>query len=269
MEEYLEIEEQIIQYLEGEMDETQRLDFEVLLRNNPDLVKTIEEYKLILNGIQQWGDQNLKASIKKVNQELSETRFFEKETKTTHLKSLINNNVIRYAAAAIFLGLLVYNIFLPSTNKIDHNKIFAEYYKPDLDLANNQIQKIKDLGFIQSSDTGNTLSRALQLYIQGDYIESINKIKAVEPEVQGTNICQYFLGMNYIALEKYTEAEDILNKLCDGSDFEYQINACWNLSLTLIKLDSDPVKISKLLEKLVVADSQSTFKARELLKKYQ
>ena len=72
--------ELITDYLLGNMTPPQYSDFETLISKDAALASQVEEMRIILSGIAQFGDENVKLQINGIDKKLEEEGFFKEKT---------------------------------------------------------------------------------------------------------------------------------------------------------------------------------------------
>jgi flavodoxin len=77
MDNNIQMEEDVVRFLEGDMNEEEVRIFKSRLDSDPQLQKLLLEYKTIMVGIEYWGDEQVRASITKVHKDLEEKNFFK------------------------------------------------------------------------------------------------------------------------------------------------------------------------------------------------
>lgn len=112
--------ERIVNYLNGDMTPPQYLAFETLISKDAALAAQVEEMRVLMGGIEKYGDDKVKLQIKAVDKSLETANFFEPDT--TVIKSIqptplsfIKTNTFRWlmAASAIGIALMTWFIYQP------------------------------------------------------------------------------------------------------------------------------------------------------------
>ena len=112
--------EHILDYLNGDMTPPQYLAFETLISKDAAFAAQVEEMRVLMGGIEKYGDDKVKLQIKAVDKSLETANFFE--TDTTSIKSIqptplsfIKTNTFRWlmAASAIGIALMTWFIYQP------------------------------------------------------------------------------------------------------------------------------------------------------------
>ena len=112
--------ERIVDYLNGDMTPPQYLAFETLISKDAALAAQVEEMRVLMSGIEKYGDDKVKLQIKAVDKSLETANFFEPDA--TAIKSIqptplsfIKTNTFRWlmAASAIGIALMTWFIYQP------------------------------------------------------------------------------------------------------------------------------------------------------------
>ncbi len=116
--------ERIIDYLNGNMTPPQYSAFETLISKDAALAAQVEEMRVLIGGIEKYGDDRVKSQIKAVDKSLETANFFEPDTTATKYiqptpLSFIKTNPFRWlmAASAIGIALMTWFIYQPQKPK--------------------------------------------------------------------------------------------------------------------------------------------------------
>ncbi len=116
--------ERIIDYLNGNMAPPQYSAFETLISKDAALATQVEEMRVLMGGIEKYGDDKVKLQIQSVDKSLETANFFEQDTlsiqsiQPTPL-SFIKTHTFRWlmAASAIGIALMTWFIYQPQKPK--------------------------------------------------------------------------------------------------------------------------------------------------------
>jgi hypothetical protein len=147
--------ERIIDYLNGNMTPPQYTAFETLISNDEALAAQVDEMRVLMGGIEKYGDDKVKMQIKAVDKNLETANFFEEDTKTIIQPkfSFIKNNTFRWlmAASALGIALMTWYIFQAPKPREIIVTTPGTIEKPDnpaipqvIDTIPNKIEKEKD-----------------------------------------------------------------------------------------------------------------------------
>ena len=112
--------ERIVDYLNGDMTPPQYSAFETLISEDVALAAQVEDMRVLMGGIEKYGDDKVKLQIKAVDKSLETANFFEPDA--TAIKSIqptplsfIKTNTFRWlmAASAIGIALMTWFIYQP------------------------------------------------------------------------------------------------------------------------------------------------------------
>ncbi len=267
------MEEDIVRFLEGDMNEEEVRIFETRLDSEPELQKLLLEYRTIMDGIQYWGDEQVRASITKVQKDLEEKNFFKNGKSVSgggrSGGNLISMNGFKYLMAAAILIAVSTTVFIWLTpDKIDGSELFTNYNKLDRDQVKKDIERFNVSGLISGLQAEDTIKQALIYLENGNFNESSKLLEYLNADKPGIPIVQYYLGLNHLNLGRYDKAEPIFKALCSQKSFELGNDACWYYALQLIRKNSD-VELAKSI--LTDLSLKSTFnkaaEAKDLLSK--
>ncbi|MBK9108715.1 MAG: hypothetical protein IPM92_10215 [Saprospiraceae bacterium] len=261
LQENFDLQEEIIQYLNGELSAEAKLDFESRVKNDDVLANELQNYRNIMNGIEHWGESNLRAFIAQVDRDLEQQQFFTATIPAAKPKliSFFSENR-KFAMAAVFIGIVLFAFLLVYLNKESgkNSNLYAEFYQADANTTQTVLSQLDPYGFIPSNVPIDSIQWALENYQQGNYKASLSVFERCTNEEGIQNLCKYYVALNYLGLDDANKATSILNDLCASPNHELKTGACWYLALTLIKLDKEDSRIPTLLHE-VRADRDSPF----------
>ena len=275
MDNNIQMEEDVVRFLEGDMNEEEVRIFESRLDSEPELQKLLLEYRTIMDGIQYWGDEQVRASITKVQKDLEEKNFFNNGKSISgggrSGGNLISMNGFKYLMAAAILIAVSTTVFIWLTpDKIDGSELFANYNKLDREQLKKDIERFNVSGLISGMQAEDTIKQALIYLESGNFTESLKLLENFNVDKPGIPIVQYYLGLNHLNLGRFDKSGPIFKSLCSQKSFELASDACWYYALQLIRNNSD-VKLAKTI--LSDLSSKSTFKkaaeAKDLLSKLE
>lgn len=265
MEDQLNNEDRVIMYLEGDMNDDERAAFEHSLQTDPELQQLVEEYKVILRGLDEWGDQNLKKSIREVHSRLEDSNFFSREN-TQGARQWRYNSWIYLAAAAVMVGAILFVYVYTYNKKSQGEPLFAEYYKPDTVWINSVVRLFKEDGFVPGSHDSDSFDLAIRQYSVSEYFLSVRTLQGIPSgSASVSNLKNYLTALNYIGMGEWEEAEVLLGSLCESRDPLFSGESCWNLALVKIKSDPKDPDSRTLLQNIINSDSKFSKQAEGLL----
>lgn len=261
--ENFDLQEEIIRYLNGEMGDQEKLEFETRVKNDNVLANELQNYHNVMKGIEYWGDMNLKAMIAEVDGELEQQHFFKNLAVAPQKKQarfFTINNV--YAVAAAFIGVILFAYLLVYFSKDSgtNTDIYKEFYQTDVKTTQAVMNQLDPSGFIPTNIPVDSIQWALKNYQDGNYKASLSVFERCANEEGVRNLCTYYVALNHLGLNEEQKAMPLLNNLCALPNHELKTGSCWYLALTLIKQGKEDSRIKVLLNE-VSADKDSPFSA--------
>ena len=198
------------QYLENELSEEEKTNFEKQLSGDPELASAFEIFKeLNLHLENKFGnEQDLKA-FKKNLKSISKEHFKSKKSKVVAFKPW------QYAIAAsiaILVGLFVFQNINPS---------FEDYNNPEMAT------------FVERGDVNENLKLAQDAFNAKNYKTAIPYFEMVLKEKKSPEI-QYFYAISLLEDNQFQKAETNLSELKSGTSV-YKNKAIWYLALSKLK----------------------------------
>jgi len=206
--------ELIDSYVEGEMDQESRKQFEAELSVNEDLAR---EYNLELDlskALLQDDLIDFRAKCLDAQQELNLS-----EKKLSKVVKITRK--YWYAAASMLLiGLIVGGFMVFSPGSYSTEKLFRMYYKSDETIVTR---------------SGNVnIAEALKCFAQSDYVTAEGLFTKILAEEQDNFAVMYYSGISNIELKNYPEAIQRFDNIIKNGDNLYIENAEWYLGLTYL-----------------------------------
>jgi len=229
-------------YLLGKLEAKDLERFENQLASDPELLKAVENKKVVLGLVDAMGDIEIMAQIKAVHQQ-------EMKLKNSPRKLIPWKWVSMAGIAALILGVCIY-LFNPSPS---HENLFNEHYQAySLSFTN------------RNTDNNEQLAQADQLYKTKKYQEALplfESLFAEQPELPGLSLA---LGICKMELGQYESALSYFSNLTNKEFDLYKDHGLWYSALSKLKLE-DTTAAKMYLQKLINMP-ESTFhtKAKEL-----
>lgn len=261
----MNIEDRIIMYLEGEMQDEERAAFEVSLESDPELRKLLDEYKIILSGVEEWGDRQLRDSIR---DQSSKWGLSDHPAEVNAVPAQVkkNNNLIYLLAAAVFIGVVCWVFLIPYLKTNSGEKLYAQYYTTDTVWIHSAVNLFMEDGFIPATQEPDTMKMAIEQFLKGDYTSSISLLEDLKGGGSRENWKNYFLGMNYLGLREWEKASGLFELSCHAQDTLLHEQACWQLALIEVRLHSESEKTRSLLRNVIDSNSNYASQAESILK---
>ncbi len=236
MDENLTIQDEIIRYLNGELSDNERSDFETRMHKDHSLSSEVKNYKILMSGINQWGEIQMKSLVAQVDQELEKENFFQqvqKEHSGKLVQFLSQNKTMVFAVAASLALFLFYLIHLWGAGP-SASEQYASYYKPERQKTEQFIEGLQSSGLIPSEPIQDSMRWALEKYRNGDYISTISFLERNSIPASLQSLAQFYLGLSYLGAGMPQKAESHLRSLCSGNEIEFKTISCWYLALSIL-----------------------------------
>lgn len=268
----LRLQEELLNYINGDMSDNELSDFETRLKNDPSLSWQLREYRNIMTGIEHWGDQQLMSAIKSVEQDLVSEDFFEgiKQNRKPSFVALVRNNPLvsmSIAASICLLLYLGYHFLLPSNQA---GKTYNSYFEPDTYNIESYLSENKKSGLIPAPDGTDTIGLALEKYKYGNYIAAIGLFENLSAVYKDQPMVRYYLSLSYMAISEVEKASPMLKALCNSADREFGEKSCWNYALSELKIQGFTEETKALFKGITLNKDGLYFKsASEILAQWQ
>lgn len=228
------------QYLQGELSEKDRLDFEKQLSENAELKSEFETFKEVQLQLETKFDfavdrETFEANLKNISRDY----FKPKKAKLISMKPYV------YMAAATVILLLGLFLFHPSEPKFEDYNQFENAY---LTERGEGLELVKE---------------AENAFNAKDYKRAIPLFEAVLKEKQSAEI-QYFYGISLLENNQIKQAEAEFNQIKSGNSV-YKNKAIY--ALALAKLKQKDYKSCKEILLEIPSDYEHYDKVQELLDK--
>lgn len=255
MNEDLKYQIEIIRYLDQEMSADERIAFESSLITNKELAKELKEYQLLLEGIENWGEQLTKEKIKSYDKQLEQEGYFNRGQV---IKSFIGNtNNLKWMGLAASIAILIIAyIFLRPDTKLNPVISYAAYYNADEKLLTKYITIYQPTGMV-NSDTlhKDSLYLGLQAFQQKNYGQTISFLKPLQSQSGLADAGAFYLAQAYIQVNEFQSAIDLLIPLTNSRSFELREESKWYLALSNMQSGGNLEGTKALLREL----SQSSY----------
>ncbi len=229
-------------YLQKELSEQDRLNFESQLAADANLREELEVFTAITGHLEgklaiDPQRQALLDSLTSLSQQAQE----QKETKVIRFKPW------KFAVAAsivLLAGVFVFNQF--------SNPSYNDFYEP------------QTISLVERGDTDENLIAAEKAFNAKDYEEALRNFDKVLVTEEGNTEIQFYKGIALLELDKFQEAEALFEVISKGNSiFKHQAQWQWALS----KLKQKDYEACKKLLQDIPADAEVYEKAQKLLRK--
>ncbi len=222
-------------YLRSEMSPQEKEAFRKKMETDQHLKAQVDEYRLLLFGIQ---EAVLQEKMKDFHKELP----IAMEPKRKTLKTWL-------AAASVLVSISVAAWLFINRNTSEN--LFAAYFSPDPGLVSSM-----------GSPENYLFDRAMVDYKTGDYEQAISVWKGLLRSNTNSDTLNYFVGAAYLAIGQGNMAEPYLVKVAAAAESAFADDASWYAGLALVRQGHKKEAIPYI--------QRSTHKGKEvLLKKLQ
>ena len=241
-------------YISGALNEEEMEDFEGRKGKEPELE---QEYQIFAKSRE---FLKARAMIHEIENDPDLTKaeeivntYYEQVDADARRRSKIRKGLlISLSAAAVLTGFILIMSYLSNSNPL--SRMYAKYYIP---LKTEEIQHI-----IVRDASNPHLSEGLEYYLRGNYSIAIDRL------IQANN-AHFFIGLSYMELEEYYQAEKYLVEFYENNT--YHPGANWYLGLTYLKLNKTDKAIIHFRNLFLLENSYQTSAERILrkLEKYR
>ncbi len=212
-------------YLEGNLSEEEKVDFEVQLLVDKDLEEEFELYKKIVGGFQDIRLENIRKKLQAIDDEMD---------------SISNKPSAKFYWWA---GLAACLIFF---------QIFLNYTKNSIPLPLEE-----GLPVLMGDDHNLTFQNAMQLYKNGKYDASINRFKQLVVANPTNDTLLYFIGCAELNIQKYQEASQYFKYVSTKSNSVFYLKSKYYLAYSLYKTNQS--KEAKLILHELISNYENPF----------
>jgi len=239
--------EQLVQYLDGELNEVEKQQLVQKLKIDPTLSEKLDLIKDVDKLIGDYQLTSFEDSLKEVQSQYEHSKQAKKTSKKLFLLSTA-------AIITIVISVAFFFIYQHSHFSKNLDKVYAAYYeKLPADFATRSEQNNDD--FLD----------AINLYNENKYQEAIIAFGKIVKKDPTNNAAKLFLGICYSELNQYNNAVSEFKEIVENKDGLFEEHAAWYLSLCYVKINNQ--KLAKqLLTNLVSSRSFYMLKASDLLK---
>ena len=232
----------IERFLNDEMTEQERSDFQVRLESDAALQEDMALYKIAEKVLVWKGEAELKNRLATYEQHRGRSIQFKR---------------IMWLIIGVFVLLLAAFMWFNMSNSPTHEQLFIAHYEPYP-------------GPIQSRDKAGTddpWERAANDYKTGNYEEAIKNFHiAQEQGVQPQYLVDYYLALSILSVDdgNLQKSIDLLQRVIDGSN-NYRQPATWFLALAYIK-NNEVDRAKPLLAELIKGKDTYAQESAEILR---
>lgn len=262
-----DVQEEIINYLTGTMSDLEKSAFEEKIRQDDVLATELKQYTAFMEGIEHWGNAQLRSLVMQADRELEQEHFFEglKPEHQLHPFVFLNKHRISLAIAAS-LALLVIAAYFLWIKKDASQELYSLYYKPEIQMTEQLLARLSPSGLIPSEPVADSLSRALLHYRKGEYSDALRLLEGLSVPESFEPTRLFYLAASHLALDHNALAQPFLKLLCNKETSEIQHASCWYLGLSLLKTEGRSASTEKCFRSISTnPDSPYSEQAKTLL----
>ncbi len=230
--------ELIERYLHQEMTEAEKTDFEKRLVTDTELFQEFQILKDIQTGAEHFGEQQFRASVDKVADQLEEEAFFERthqEIKSAKYPAYRIFALLAVAAAILTVAFFLYPQVL--NPKGEGHPAYARFFT----IQNEQLTDIRDLLSAQGmadpkKEQKQQLLEALNALQDQQTEKASNLLEQYAQQYPRDSIASFYLALCRMEYSQYQDARKILQRLNELSPYPLADDAKWYLGLTYLQL---------------------------------
>lgn len=237
----------IEKYLMSEMSVKEQVEFEELLRSDPELMKEYIFQKEIYEAIGEDDIISLRNNLHEiVNQDTSYTRK-------------IKRSVVYYAfAAVIALTIAVSGICFLQVKHLNKNEIFQSYYSPYPVIISYRAA-------VSQTETEKNIINAFNSYDQGNFKIASDYFKEVLANNNMDYMSEFYIAICEIEENNFSQAEEYLKDLILKKDHIFWEQSHWYLALAYIK-QNKMRNAENILNKIIQEEMTQKQDAEDILK---
>lgn len=234
--------EKIDQYLDGELDDSEKASFEESVAKDPQLAEEVKQNMLLREVIEEGYRANMRANIRQWRNE------GQQKGRSANIRKL----GLRLAAAASVLLIFGLGIFTVVVPQYSNDGIAQQFYEPD-----------EDLGLIRGANDADILRQAFENYEQGNYVGAVPGFQRYPDNDKAL----YGLGLSYYQLGEFENAIETFKKLIERENIEYTEKAEFYLLLSYLQADQTGPDFQQLLDKMIADGGYYSGQAEGIKKK--
>lgn len=232
-------------YIDGSLNDQERLAFEEKMKVSPDLADKVTRQKSIL--------VHFEVNQKKIRKDKMLSDFEQMLAKQKDIpKPSSTLSVKWYAYAASITGILLVSLYIYFSQSSYNNKLYNHYYKPYLEQS-----------ILRGDGNNGTYDLGYDLYSNEQYEDAILKFNTLISNSEEANDELFlYLGNCYLNTRNIEKAISTFQKVPDNSIFHKE--GLWYISLSYLKAgdNNNAIKtLNKLIENRTIYDKP----ARDLL----
>ncbi|HBF88634.1 MAG TPA: hypothetical protein DDX39_08335 [Bacteroidales bacterium] len=202
-------------YLDGELSEQEKQEFEQKLKTDKELTNELMLHKAIRSAI---GDKeyiDLREKLEKIKHEYHEKAKVKKKKK----------QIAAYSISTL-ISVIIASTFIFYDKSYTYDELYDKYYEH------------YDAGTITRGEvkpTKEIYTNALRTYDNGNYTEAITLLEQITDTSAFYPSKEYFTALSYMELKNYSEAIKHFEQVQNSKQCIYSDNATWYTGLCYLK----------------------------------
>jgi len=239
-------------YIMNNLSQERKILFDENMKSEDFRNEVMKELSIV-SAIQESANNTLKDTIRSFGNDAGESQ--DKNVPADNIEDGSTANYWKYIIGGLLVLALCFLLFWMSKGQNTANQVFADMYEPypAMEVTRGQI------------DTDNiSLTKAMDLYRQGEYQEALTSLKALN---LGDASLDLYKGICYLELGRYSDAESTFSALTKSDKIETKQVAEWYNVLLFLKTENQS-EFDIAIERILDNDSHFFHtKAKELKKK--
>ncbi len=235
----------IDRYITGKLEDTELWEFKADMKNDKELEQEVKIRMEMYNTISDNNKMGLLTTLNDISKTKSTKKF---------MINIYSRQIQAIAASIIVLVVIGASLLSNQTSNLN-NDVYSEYFIDEGSLISTR-------SGISSDNT--KVESGIKLYHNHEYSKALSLLES-NPE----NItARLYLGLTYMRLEKYNNAEDQFDYILNHQDNIFIDQAEWNLGLSYMANNKTDMAQS-IFEKISTENGAYSIKASEIIKKLE
>ena len=234
-------EQQIQEYVTGEMTAQERAEFEKMLSHDDSLMDEVRAYRAALEVTRQHRRQELKVQLSNI----------ERAQPGARVRKMSWQRIAIAAAASVALVICAYLVLQNAPQS--PQELYVEYYT-----------EYRDPVSVRGDENQSTENAAYAAYRAGDYQTAISVFSQVESP---SEMARFYHGLALLKTDQFVAAAGRLDAVSSGNS-TYQQQASWYAILAVLNLGNVEQSVSRLQDHLSHSNYMQD-EARELMEELQ
>jgi hypothetical protein len=235
------------EYLDDLLSERDRILFEEILRNDPELMKEFQLRKDVNEALQESDIMELRNTLDEISKHSNKTKSIYK-----------NSFFITSAAACVVLIIAFSWICFYSLSNVNNQHLFGDYYSkyPVVNHFRSNTAK---------SENDLLLNFAFDAYESNDYIKSSEYLRQLVKADENNYMIKFYLAISEMELCNLKESELLLLDLTKTKSHIFYEQSSWYLALLYLKQD-DLEKAKEVFEVIIEEEMCKKMEAESIFK---